>query len=233
MANLYWIDLTQSSSDFLVQGLREQGLHITLFFNVEEAHQACLNEPCDLMVLKVLEAPHTLIDIVRELHRDFNLPMLIFSQHITIVDKALLFEAGADEILPFTINMLELNARIKSLLRRASRTQDVVVTDGTIAFGHLVLHFNKREIYKDHNKLELTHKEYAIFELLYQHLDVTLSKQHIYERVWKKTYQGKDNSINVHMRRLREKIETNANDPKLILTVWGYGYRMNSEGVRP
>lgn len=233
MAELYWIEFQTTASDFLIGSMRSQGHQVRKFSSFDKVYETCLVQPCDLILIHQPKWSDATTSWVVRFHKDFNLPIILFNDGLSIVDKVMLLESGCDDILPLDVNALELMARIKSVLRRCQRlTTSSTGEFGTQTLGHLIIHLNKREIYKDEQKLDLTHKEYSIFLLLFEHKNKTLSKKTIYEKVWQKSYhEGQDNSINVHIRRIREKIEKNPLEPTLIVTVWGYGYRLNIEGV--
>lgn len=235
MAELYWVEFQTAASDFLIGSMRSQGHQIRKFSNFDKVYETCLVQPCDLILIHQPKWSNVTTSWVVKFHKDFNVPIILFNDALSIVDKVMLFESGCDDVLPLEVNALELMARIKSVLRRCQRmTTSRLQEAGTQTLDHLIIHLNKREIFKDHRKLDLTHKEYSIFHVLYEQKNKTLSKKTIYETVWQKPYkQGQDNSINVHIRRLREKIEKNPLEPSLIVTVWGYGYRLNTEGARP
>lgn len=177
----------------------------------------------DVVVLDLMLPDMDGEKVLGEIRAQSNVPVLIGSAKDTDIDKAIHLGLGADDYLSKPFSMIELIARVKALLRRASPSKEV--TPAIRCIGDVVFHLKNFEVTKDGQRIPLTLKEAKIIELLLTHPNTTFSKKEIYETIWKDEYYHDDNVLNVHIRRIREKIEIDPSDPKIIRTVWGVGYR--------
>lgn len=143
------------------------------------------------------------------------------------MDKIMGLELGADDYMVKPFNPLELIARIRAILRR---TEDKnVKTDQSLTFGKLRLDVKSQKFYKDNREIELTPKEYAIIKMFMSNPGKALSRDDILNLVWGEDYFGDVKTVDVNIRRLREKIEDDPSHPEYLQTVWGYGYRWEKE----
>lgn len=180
----------------------------------------------DLAVLDVMMPKLTGIDICMEVRKDNNIPIIIVSAKSQDSDKILGLTTGADDYLTKPFNPLELIARIKSQLRRYKKLNDMSDTSSNvISIENLVIDKNSHEVSLDGNILKLTPREFDILLLLAQNRGIVFSTEKIYEQVWQEEYFDSKNTVVVHMRKLREKIEADPRNPVFIKTVWGVGYK--------
>lgn len=143
------------------------------------------------------------------------------------MDKIMGLELGADDYMVKPFNPLELIARIRAILRR---TEDKSIkTDQILVFGKLKLDVKSQKFYKDNKEIELTPKEYAIIKMFMSDPGKALSRDDILNLVWGEDYFGDVKTVDVNIRRLREKIEDDPSHPEYLQTVWGYGYRWEKE----
>ena len=197
------------------------GFGVTTAKNGEEALQYCLNHPFDLVILDING-----LEVLKIIREQAALPIIIMSAKDSDVDKALGLGLGADDYIAKPFSMLEFSARVKAVIRRATKyssqmdnKQDVVVID------NLTINMINFSVDKDGQEVKLTSKEFAILKLLVTNRQRVFTKEQIYQTIWKDTYYGDENIINVHIRRLREKIEDDPSNPHYIKTLWGIGYK--------
>ena len=155
--------------------------------------------------------------------REFsNVPVIMLTAKSEDADKLVGFECGADDYVTKPFNILELKARIRALLRRAAGTQRSVGT--RIQAGNLTLNTEERTAERDGKPVDLTAKEYDLIELLMRNPRRVYSRENLMNVVWGYSYGGDYRTVDVHIRRLREKLERNPAEPDHILTKWGVGY---------
>lgn len=161
--------------------------------------------------------------------RDKSLvPILIMSAKDSDVDKAVGLGLGADDYISKPFSMIELTARVKALIRRVAHYSNVDNAKGStmIHINDLTIDLNNFSVYKKDRDVKLTSKEFDILKLFITNRNRVFTKAQIYNLIWGDDYYGEENVINVHMRRLREKIEDNPSAPLYIKTLWGIGYKL-------
>ena len=163
-------------------------------------------------------------EVLKEIRQGRNIPVIIISSKDSDVEKAVHLGLGADDYITKPVSNIELIARIKAVLRRMHVSSDL--EQGLFKIQDLSINFKTREVYRNKDFIALTNKEFEIFKLLIEHANAILSKDQIYRAVWHDDFFSDENIINVHIRRLREKIENNPSKPKIVLTVRGAGYRL-------
>ena len=153
--------------------------------------------------------------------REFsNVPIIMLTAKSEDSDKLMGFECGADDYLTKPFNLLELKARVRALLRRAGRSQESAV----LTAGKLSLNTEERVAVRDGRTIDLTAKEYDLIELLMRNPRRVYSRENLMNIVWGYSYTGDYRTVDVHIRRLREKLEENPATPEHIMTKWGVGY---------
>lgn len=203
-----------------------EGFGVTTAKNGEEALQYCLNHPFDLVILDIMIPKLNGLEVLKIIREQAALPIIIMSAKDSDVDKALGLGLGADDYIAKPFSMLEFSARVKAVIRRATKysnqmdnKQDLVVID------NLTINMINFSVDKNGQEVKLTSKEFAILKLLVTNRQRVFTKEQIYQTIWKDTYYGDENIINVHIRRLREKIEDDPSNPHYIKTLWGIGYK--------
>ncbi len=166
-------------------------------------------------------------EVLRYIRNKSEIPVIILSAKDTDVEKAINLGLGADDYLTKPFSMLELVARVKAVLRRSGQMPPM--TFSLLEIGNLKIDLNNYLVTKNGEPLSLTSKEFSILRLLTTNPNQTFSKQDIYMKIWGETYYDNDNVINVHIRRLREKIEDDPSKPEIIKTKWGFGYNLGLE----
>lgn len=167
------------------------------------------------------------IEACLKIREQQNMPIIMLSAKGEDMDKIIGLSSGADDYLAKPFNPLELIARIKSQLRRYTRLNIPLVNkEHEIEVDELLINTQTHEVKLDGRSIKLTPREFAILELLARHRGIVWSIEKIYEAVWQEAYFDSDNTVMVHIRKIREKMETNPRKPKYIKTIWGVGYKV-------
>ena len=207
--------------------LRMEGFTITSASNGEEAVQQYLSTSFDLIILDIMMPKLDGLEVLKIIREKSALPILIMSAKDSDIDKAVGLGLGADDYIAKPFSMLELSARVKAAIRRAT-TYSIQVEEkqDTIVIGDLMIDIMNFSVMKKQQTVKLTSKEFAILKLFATNRQRVFTKQQIYQLIWNEAYYGDENIINVHMSRLREKIEDNPSNPQYIKTLWGIGYKL-------
>ncbi|HVF51434.1 MAG TPA: response regulator transcription factor [Pyrinomonadaceae bacterium] len=194
--------------------------------------QAALNERPDAIVLDLMLPKMDGLAVCRELReKAAYIPILMLTAKDDVVDKVLGLEMGADDYITKPFSLRELEARIKSVLRRvraATRTEGTG-EEAPIVRGRLRIDPAKREVSVGDRQVELTPKEFELLRLFASNPGRVFPRKYLLEKIWDYSYEGYDRTIDSHINRLRAKIEDNPENPQMVLTVWGIGYKFNDE----
>lgn len=197
-------------------------------YNGQEALDIFTKETFDMVITDVMMPKLDGIQLCKAIREKSDIPVLLLTAKSEDMDKVLGFKIGADDYITKPFSVYELSARVEAHLRRYGRMQHIQETpkEVVIDLGYLKVDFGKLLILKDGEEIALTAKELEILKLLSEHPEQVFSKKQIFKSVWKEDYFD-DNTVTVHIRRLRKKIEKDPDDPKLIKTVWGLGYKFS------
>ncbi|EJQ49119.1 MULTISPECIES: response regulator transcription factor [Bacillus cereus group] len=206
--------------------LVKEGFQVTIASDGEEGVNAFLKGSFDLIILDIMMPKLDGLEVVRIIREKSAVPILMMSAKDTDVDKAIGLGLGADDYICKPFSMIELAARVKAAIRRSTKYSAVELKDETIQIGDLIIDPINFTVEKKGRQLKLTLKEFEILKLFVKNQNRVFTKAQIYTLVWNEEYYGDDNVINVHMRRLREKIETDPSNPEYIKTLWGIGYKL-------
>ncbi|GGP16691.1 response regulator transcription factor [Oceanobacillus neutriphilus] len=215
-----------SVSEMIKDYLEKEGYEVTAAFEGEEGMQKFQNNTFDLIILDIMMPKLNGIEVMKQIRRDSSVPILIVSAKDTDVEKVLGLELGADDYIAKPFAMIELSARVKSALRRATSYSEAKKEVNVIHYKALTIDINNYSVQKNGKEMKLTSKEFDILKLFLKHPNNVFTKAQIYTTVWNNDYFGDENVINVHIRRLREKIEDNPAEPDYIRTIWGIGYKL-------
>lgn len=220
-----------SISDMVNDSLTKEGYEVKTAYDGEEALQMFYSQNFDLILLDLMLPKIDGMECLRVIRAKSMIPILIMSAKGEDVDKALGLGFGADDYIAKPFSMIELKARIQAIIRRVdhytrARNHDVINRDEAIKIGDLVVDLNNFSVKKFDKELNLTAKEFSILKLFITEPDHVYTKSQLYNLVWREEYYGDENVINVHIRRLREKIEDDPSTPKYIKTLWGIGYKL-------
>ncbi len=217
-----------SIGEMVVNYLEKEGFSVVHAKDGEEALRKFTEGAFDLILLDLMLPKLSGMDFLRIIRDKSLIPILIVSAKDGEVDKALGLGFGADDYIPKPFSMIELSARVKAALRRANYHMNVsgIARTNIVAIHEIAMDLDNLTVSKNGQELKLTSKELQILKLLMTNPKKVFTKEHIYQSVWEEPYFGDENIINVHMRRLREKIEDTPSEPKYIKTLWGIGYRL-------
>ncbi|MCR4634586.1 MAG: response regulator transcription factor [Erysipelotrichaceae bacterium] len=180
----------------------------------------------DLVLLDIMMPKMDGITLLHKLRENYNMPVIILSAKSEDGDKVLGLNIGADDYISKPFNPLEVTARVNSQLRRYLRLGSNVKEKETYVIGGIVMDDRKKEVLVDDKTVNLTPKEYEILKLMMSHPDEVFSPKQIYTAVWKEEPYGAENTVAVHIRHLREKIEIDPAEPRYIKVIFGQGYKI-------
>ncbi len=216
--------------DFIDDYLTGEGYGVIKAYDGVEALDKMREAPADLVVLDVMLPRLDGFEVCKQIRTESAVPILMLTAKDTDVDKIVGLEIGADDYMPKPFNPRELVARVKALLRRAyradyqHRSQTV-----TLRYKDLSIDVERREATIGNERLELTAKEFNLLLFLMQNPGYVYSRDHLLDYVWGQDSFVGPRTVDVHIRRLREQIETDASQPQYITTVWGVGYKFTDE----
>jgi two-component system alkaline phosphatase synthesis response regulator PhoP len=194
--------------------------------------QAALHDHPDAVVLDLMLPKMDGLAVCRELReKAAYIPILMLTAKDDVVDKVLGLEMGADDYITKPFSLRELEARIKSVLRRARNvsSSEGVGDEAPIVRGKLRIDPAKREVTVGDRQVELTPKEFDLLRLFASNPGRVFPRKYLLEKIWDYSYEGYDRTIDSHINRLRAKIEDNPENPQMVLTVWGIGYKFSDE----
>ncbi|WP_242311179.1 response regulator transcription factor [Bacillus cereus group sp. BfR-BA-01331] len=206
--------------------LVKEGFQVTIASDGEEGVNTYLKGSFDLIILDIMMPKLDGLEVVRIIREKSAVPILMMSAKDTDVDKAVGLGLGADDYICKPFSMIELAARVKAGIRRSTKYSAVESKDEAIQIGDLIIDPINFTVEKKGRHIKLTLKEFEILKLFVKNQNRVFTKAQIYTLVWNEEYYGDDNVINVHMRRLREKIESDPSNPEYIKTLWGIGYKL-------
>jgi len=206
--------------------LKNEGIRVLKASNGIEALDIVNTEEIHLILMDIMMPKMDGIKATFTLRQDKNIPIIILSAKSEDTDKILGLNIGADDYITKPFNPLELIARVKSQLRRYITLGKYKNSDDEIVIRGLRLNKNSKLIYVEDQSFKVTPTEYKILELLMENSGKVYSIDEIYEKVWGESCFNGDNTVSVHIRRIREKIEVNPKDPKYLKVVWGIGYKI-------
>ena len=207
--------------------LTQEGHHILKAYDGEQAIQVLKNNPVDLLIIDVMMPKLDGIRATLKIREKNALPIIILSAKSEDADKILGLNVGADDYVTKPFNPLELVARVKSQLRRYTQLGAAAEKRGNIyETGGLMIDDDRKEVTVDGETVKLTPIEYRILLLLVKNQGRVFSTNQIYESIWEEEAIAADNTVAVHIRHIREKIEINPKEPRYLKVVWGLGYKV-------
>lgn len=208
--------------------LKQENYEVFVALDGEEAESFIDKEEFDLVLLDLMLPKVNGMDVLKQIRERSVVPVVIISAKGSDLDKALGLGFGADDYLSKPFSMIELTARVQAAIRRATqyiRTENQP-TEDRIHYKDLTLDLSTFSVQVRGQSVTLTSKEFHILKLFLTYQSRVFTKEQIYQFVWQDDYYGNENVINVHIRRLREKIEEDPSNPQFIRTVWGIGYKL-------
>ena len=218
--------LVVDDEDLLVKGIRfnlqNEGYDVITGSNGAQAIDLAKSAKPDLIILDVMMPQMDGLTACRMIREFSDVPIIMLTAKTEDMDKLMGFEQGADDYLTKPFNILELKARIRALLRRCSTQQKAA--ENTLTIGPITLDLDGRNAYKDGVLADLTAKEFDVIEFMMRNANRVYSREALLDTLWTYEYRSDIRTVDVHIRRLREKLETNPAEPQYIMTKWGVGY---------
>ena len=218
--------LVVDDEDLLVKGIRfnlqNDGYEVIVGNNGLDAVQLTQSQQPDLVILDIMMPQMDGLAACARIREFSDVPIILLTAKAEDMDKLLGFEQGADDYLTKPFNILELKARIRALLRRTAQQKNSTVS--TLTIGEITLDLNARNAFRSGILTELTAKEFDVIEFLMRNPNRVYSRENLLDTIWAYDYRSDIRTVDVHIRRLREKLEKNPADPQYIMTKWGVGY---------
>ncbi|QQE74335.1 response regulator transcription factor [Brevibacillus composti] len=224
--NVLVVDDEAEIRDAIEIYLKNEDIKVFKAENGLEALEVLENEDLHLIILDIMMPKMDGIKTTFAIREERNIPIIMLSAKSEDTDKILGLNVGADDYVTKPFNPMELVARVKSQLRRYTSLGTHAASEDEIRVRGLVLNTTNKTVYVDEEEVRLTPTEYKILELLMKNKGRVFSIEEIYELVWKEPCLNAENTVAVHVRRIREKIEINPKDPKYLKVVWGIGYKI-------
>ncbi len=199
------------------------GVTAVVSYSGDDCRKFFKDNTAELVLLDINLGNGNGFDLCRELRETTNIPILFISARTSDDDKIVALNIGGDDYIQKPYSLGVLLAKVKAVLKRYGQTVHTDYSD-----GHLSVNIKSKEVSVNGIPVKLTSLEYRLLIYLIENGGKVLSKQELFEKVWEDKFTG-DGTLNVHIRRLREAIELNPNEPKYIVTVWGNGYKFNSQ----
>ena len=216
----------------LVKGIKSnlesEGYQVEVGYDGEEAVELARGGGFDLIILDLMMPKIDGLQACMRIREFSNVPIIMLTARSEDTDKIIGFECGADDYITKPFNILELKARVRALLRRAGMAAQQMGGGRKLVIGHITLDPDARAAWKDGKSVDLTAKEFDLMELLMRNPGRVYSRENLLNVVWGYEYAGDYRTVDVHVRRLREKLELDPANPTYILTKWGVGYYLKN-----
>lgn len=221
--------LVVDDEKLIVKGIRfsleQDNMEVTCAYDGEEAIELVKNNDFDVILLDVMLPKLTGFEVCQQIREFSNVPIIMLTAKGDDMDKILGLEYGADDYITKPFNILEVKARIKAIMRRSKNAKALEEETSKVAiFEELKVDCDSRRVFINEVEVNLTAKEFDLLELLMFNPNKVYSRENLLNTVWGYDYPGDVRTVDVHIRRLREKIEANPSEPKYIHTKWGVGY---------
>ena len=234
MKKILVVDDEKPISDIIKFNLKKEGYDVYTAYDGEEALQKVEEVNPDLILLDLMLPKIDGLEVAREVRKTHNMPIIMVTAKDAEIDKVLGLEMGADDDVTKPFSNRELVARVKANLRRQSATMaeaqaaEEESKNNDIAIGDLVIHPDAYVVSKRGEKIELTHREFELLYYLAKHIGQVMTREHLLQTVWGYDYFGDVRTVDVTVRRLREKIEDNPSRPIWLVTRRGVGYYLRN-----
>ncbi len=217
-------------SAMLKNFLSTEDFEVVTAYDGESACRKFFTDTFSLVLLDLMIPKMSGIEVMGKIRERHTVPIIIISAKDSDSDKTLGLGLGADDYITKPFSVTEVLARIKANIRRSTKYAAGEVSPQTLLERDgLRMNLDDYSVTKNGNKIELTSKEFDILKLLLQNPKKVYTKEQLYSLVWKDTYYGDENAVNVHISRLRNKIEDNPRKPRYVITVWGIGYKLGDK----
>ncbi len=225
--------LVVDDEKLIVKGIRfsllQDDMEVDCAYDGEEALNLAKSNAYDMILLDVMLPKMDGFEVCQAIREFSEVPIIMLTAKGDDMDKILGLEYGADDYITKPFNILEVKARIKAIMRRTSSAKVVKEQTSVIEKGDIKLDCDSRRLFINDEEINLTAREFELLEILVKNENKVYSRESLLNLVWGKDYPGDVRTVDVHVRRLREKIETNPSEPKYVHTKWGVGYYYNQK----
>lgn len=220
--------LVVDDEKLIVKGIRfsleQEGMEVECAYDGEEALEMAKSKEYDIILLDLMLPKLSGLEVCQQIREFSKVPIIMLTAKGEDMDKIMGFEYGADDYITKPFNIMEVKARIKAIMRRARQEEKKEAPEKVLVSGDLKLDCEGRRVFIAGKEINLTAKEFDVLELLAKNSNKVYSRENLLNLVWGYEYPGDVRTVDVHIRRLREKIETVPSDPKYVHTKWGIGY---------
>ena len=220
--------LVVDDEKLIVKGIRfsleQDGMEVDCAYDGEEALQMAKNKEYDIILLDLMLPKVDGLSVCQQIREFSSVPIVMLTAKGDDMDKIMGLEYGADDYITKPFNILEVKARLKAIMRRTGKPAAAESKSRVVQVGDLGLDCESRRVTMAGKEINLTAKEFDVLELLVFNPNKVYSRENLLDTVWGYEYPGDVRTVDVHIRRLREKIETNPSEPKYVHTKWGVGY---------
>lgn len=220
--------LVVDDEKLIVKGIRfslmQDGLEVDCAYDGEEALELARNNEYDLVLLDVMLPKLDGFEVCQQIREFSDMPIVMLTAKGDDMDKILGLEYGADDYITKPFNILEVKARIKAIMRRTGKKEEKIDESNILVKHDMKIDRESRRVFIEEKEINLTAKEFDLLEILATNPDKVYSREQLLNLVWKYEYAGDARTVDVHIRRLREKIEKLPSNPKYVFTKWGVGY---------
>lgn len=217
----------------IVKGIRfsleQDGYEVDTAFDGEEGLAMVRAGAYDMVLLDLMLPKMSGLEVCQQIREFSQVPVIMLTAKGEDMDKIMGLEYGADDYITKPFNILEVKARIKAILRRAAMSGKGQQDDGIITSGDISIDKENRRLRVSGKEINLTSKEFELLEFLVEHPGKVYGRAKLLEIIWGDNFPGDERTVDVHVRRLREKIEPNPSDPRYVHTKWGVGYYYHQE----
>ncbi len=220
--------LVVDDEKLIVKGIRfsleQDGMEVECAYDGEEALRMAGEKEYDLILLDIMLPKIDGFEVCQHIRESSSVPIVMLTAKGDDMDKILGLEYGADDYITKPFNILEVKARIKAIMRRTSSSKPKAEKSSVIENGDIRMDCESRRLFVKEKEINLTAKEFDLLELLVTNPNKVYSRERLLNLVWGYEYPGDVRTVDVHVRRMREKIESNPSEPKYLHTKWGVGY---------
>ncbi|GFI35857.1 response regulator transcription factor [Lachnospiraceae bacterium 50-23] len=220
--------LVVDDEKLIVKGIRfsleQDSMEVDCAYDGEEALKLARENAYDMILLDVMLPKYTGFEVCQQIREFSDVPIIMLTAKGEDMDKILGLEYGADDYITKPFNILEVKARIKAIMRRVGKKNGESSNDKVIVKRDMKIDCESRRVVIGEKEINLTAKEFDLLELLAMNPNKVYSRENLLNIVWGYEYPGDARTVDVHIRRLREKVEANPSDPKYVYTKWGVGY---------
>lgn len=228
-ASILVVDDETAIADLVEVYLSNEGFTVHKFHNAADALACVEREDLDLAILDVMLPDMDGFTLCQTIRQHHLFPIIMLTARVEDMDKIMGLTLGADDYITKPFNILELKARVRALLRRAGQTAQKEKNANRLERGAIAIDVDQRAAWKNGQRVDLTAKEFDLIELFLRNPGRVYSRENLLNLVWGYEYIGEFRTVDVHVRRLREKLEPDPANPEYILTKWGVGYYFSSQ----